>query len=53
MCEICMPNFNPLASMVWEEEEVTDERMDGWAVSLLPGTVMKILNSPPRFAREG
>jgi len=23
-----MPNFSSLASMVWEEEEVTDGRMD-------------------------
>jgi len=24
MWRICMPNFGPLASLVWEEEEVTN-----------------------------
>jgi len=29
MWGLCIPNFSPLASTVWEEEEeVTDERMD-------------------------
>jgi len=28
MWGLCMPNFSPLASMVWEEEEVTDGRTD-------------------------
>jgi len=35
MWGLCMANFSPLASMVWEVEEVTDERTDGWMSSIL------------------
>jgi len=37
MWVICMPNFSPLASLVWEEEVVTDVRKDGQTSVLATG----------------
>jgi len=45
-----MPNFKPLAPLVWEENEVTDGRKDGHV--LIPRSVMKFL-TPSLLLRFG
>jgi len=43
-----MPNFSPLALKLWEEIEVTDERMD-----VKPDDPIAISKLLPCFAQEG
>jgi len=53
MWGLCMPNFSPLTSMVWEEVEVTDRRTGGQTSSILEQIPYKISKLPPCFAWEG